>query len=125
MRVLYQTRRAAVKPAPARTAKATAAGSRSSASASQPSSSLTGTSPSAAPPKTRPRRLTYKEQRELEALEAEISALTAEKANLETQLSSGTLSYDALQAASARIGQVIALLDEKELRWLELSELAS
>ena len=118
-------RSAKATAAPARTAKAPAARTRSSASASQPSSSLSGASPSAAPPKARPRRLTYKEQRELEALEAEIAALTAERANLETQLSSGTLAYDALQAASARIGQIMALLDEKELRWLELSEFAS
>ena len=71
------------------------------------------------------RKLTYKEQRELESLEAEIETLTAEKAALETQLSSGTLAYEALQSTSARIGQIITLLDEKELRWLELSDLAS
>ena len=69
------------------------------------------------------RKLSYKEQREMESLEAEIEALNAEKAALESQLSSGTLAYDALQAASARIGQIMSLLDEKELRWLELSEI--
>ena len=71
------------------------------------------------------RKLTYKEQRELESLEAEIDALTAEKAALEGQLSSGTLAYEALQAASSRIGEIISLLDAKELRWLELSDIAS
>jgi ATP-binding cassette subfamily F protein uup len=69
------------------------------------------------------RKLSYKEQRELEALEAEIEALNAEKAALEGQLSSGVLAYEALQAASARVGEIISILDQKELRWLELSEI--
>ncbi|MBP5796558.1 MAG: ABC-F family ATP-binding cassette domain-containing protein, partial [Bacteroidales bacterium] len=71
------------------------------------------------------RKLSYKEQRELEALEAELEALGAEKASLEAQLSSGTLGYEALQSASARIGELMDLLDAKELRWLELSDIAS
>ena len=70
------------------------------------------------------RKLSYKEQRELEALEAEIEALNAEKATLEEQLSSGTLAFEALQTASARVGEIMSVLDEKELRWLELSEIA-
>ena len=60
----------------------------------------------------------------MESLEQEIDALNKEKAALEEQLSSGALAYDALQAASARIGEIMSILDEKELRWLELSEIA-
>lgn len=68
------------------------------------------------------RRLSYKEQRELEALEAEIPQLESEKSELEARLSSGTLSHGELTAASARIGELMAVIEEKEMRWLELSE---
>ena len=66
------------------------------------------------------------EQRERKAAEltAEIETLTAEKATLEQQLSNGTLTDPAaITNASTRIGEVIALLDEKEMRWLELDEI--
>ena len=68
------------------------------------------------------RRLTWKEQQELKALDEEIPRLEAEKADLEARLSSGTLSPADLQSASTRYGELQAILDEKELRWLELSE---
>ena len=69
------------------------------------------------------KKATYKEQKEYEALTAEIEALTAEKADLEAKLSGGTLTDPAeIMNASTRIGEVMALLDEKELRWLELDE---
>ncbi len=71
------------------------------------------------PPKKR--KLSYKELRELEQLEKDMEALNAEKASLEEALSSGTLAVDKLTEASTRIGEVIALLDEKEFRWLELN----
>ena len=67
------------------------------------------------------RRLSYREQRELEQLEKDIEALNAEKAGLEKDLNSGSLSYGELQKASERIGEIIALVDAKETRWLELS----
>ena len=70
----------------------------------------------------RKKKLTYKEQRELEQLEKDLEALAAEKAGLEDQLSSGTMPFDKLQAASERIGRIMEETDEKELRWLELSE---
>ncbi len=73
--------------------------------------------PAEAPKK---KKLSYKEQKELEQLEKDLEALAAEKAELEASL--GGLPYDRLQAASERIGQIIELIDEKELRWLELSE---
>ena len=70
------------------------------------------------------KKATYKEQKEYEALTAEIEQLTAEKADLEQRLSNGSLSNPAdITQASTRIGELISLLDEKELRWLELDEL--
>ena len=76
--------------------------------------------PQEAPAKKK--KLTFKEQRELEQLEKDLESLAAEKADLEAKLSSGTLPFDQLQTASERVGQLIDLIDEKELRWLELSE---
>lgn len=70
------------------------------------------------------KKLTFKERKEFEALEEEIPALEAEKAELETSMSSGTLSSDELMAKSQRITQVMEEIDEKTMRWLELSELA-
>ena len=69
------------------------------------------------------RKLSYKEQREMEQLEKDVEALNIEKAELETQLGSGTLPFDQLQAASQRIGEIIELIDEKELRLLELYDI--
>ena len=69
------------------------------------------------------RKLTYKEQKELEQLEKDLEALASEKEELETALGSGTLPYDQLQAASERIGVIMNLTDEKEFRLLELYEL--
>ncbi len=71
----------------------------------------------------RKRKLTYKEQRELEQLEKDLEALAEEKAGLEASLNSGTLPYDQLQKTSERIGAIIEETDEKELRLLELYEL--
>jgi ATP-binding cassette subfamily F protein uup len=64
----------------------------------------------------------FKEKRELEMLEQEIPALEAEQSLLENELSSGTLSSDELQAKSLRISCIIKELDEKAMRWMELSE---
>ena len=68
------------------------------------------------------KKLTYKEQKEFEQLEKDLEALAAEKADLEEKLNSGVLPYEELQKASERIGEIMELTDEKELRWLELSE---
>ena len=68
------------------------------------------------------KKLTYKEQKELEQLEKDLEALAAEKTDLEEKLNSGSLPYEELQKASERIGEIMELTDEKELRWLELSE---
>ncbi len=69
------------------------------------------------------RKLTYKEQKELEQLEKDLESLAAEKAELEDNLNRGTLPYDELQKTSERIGQIMELTDEKEFRLLELYEL--
>ena len=71
---------------------------------------------------TAPRKLSFNENREMEALETEIPALEAEKAALESSLSSGTLPVEELTAQSQRIAELIGLIDEKTMRWLELSE---
>ncbi len=70
----------------------------------------------------RKRRLSFKEKREMEQLEADIAALEAEKNNIETALCSGLLSVDELTEKSKRLPQLEEELDEKSLRWLELSE---
>lgn len=69
------------------------------------------------------RKLSFKEKREMEALEKEVEELTEERKTLETALSSGTLTNDEIIASGNRIGEVIARLDEAELRLLELMEL--
>ena len=69
------------------------------------------------------RKLSYKEQRELEELEKLLPQLESEKSELEEKLSSGTLSHEELSAAAARIGEIINQIEEKEMRWLELSEI--
>ena len=69
------------------------------------------------------RKLTYKEQKELEQLEKDLEALAAEKSELEERLNSGTMPYEELQKASERIGQIMEETDEKEFRLLELYEL--
>ncbi|MBP6624544.1 MAG: ABC transporter ATP-binding protein, partial [Chitinophagaceae bacterium] len=72
--------------------------------------------------KQKTEKISYKEKREFETLEAEMPVLTQEKATLELAMSDSNTSYDDLQKAAARIGEIIQLLEEKEMRWLELSE---
>lgn len=86
---------------------------------SKPQSSRANEQRQASPKK---KKLTYKEQKELEQLEKDLEALGAEKLELESAMSAGTLPYDKLQAASARFGEISSLIDEKELRWLELQD---
>ena len=92
---------------------------------SNPSSSPAGPVPggSAVGSPSPHRRLTYKEKREMEALEAEIAALEAEKSALETALCSGTLSVAELTEKSRRLPRLAEELSDKEMRWLELSEI--
>lgn len=69
------------------------------------------------------RQLTYKEKKEFETLEAEISALESEKRSITEILNAGNATYDELQQLSNRFVQISSQLEEKELRWLELSEI--
>jgi ATP-binding cassette subfamily F protein uup len=68
------------------------------------------------------KRLSYKEQRELEQIEMELQSLNEERTKLEAEISSGTLPYDRLSEVSKRIEEIISTIDEKEMRWLELNE---
>ncbi len=79
--------------------------------------------PSGPTDKTQKRKLSYKEKLEMQQLEQEIEQLNTEKTGIETALNSGTLSNDQLLQQSQRIAKIIELLDEKEMRWLELSEI--
>ena len=67
------------------------------------------------------KRLSYKEQREFDALELELERLNAEKTKIEELLSAGTATYEQIRDASGRYEALKAELDEKETRWLELS----
>lgn len=69
------------------------------------------------------RRLTFKERREMEQLEMEIAALEEEKKSLEVALCSGKLSVEELTEKSKRLPTLNEELDEKSMRWLELSEI--
>ena len=69
------------------------------------------------------RKMSFKEKREFEQLEKEIAELEAEKAQIEELLCSGTLSVDELTEKSKRLPEVNDLIDEKTMRWLELSEI--
>ena len=67
-------------------------------------------------------KLTFKEKREMEQIEAELEQLEQEKAAIEEELNSGNLPYDQLQLKSTRVGDIIGRTDLITMRWLELSE---
>ena len=69
------------------------------------------------------KRLTFKERQEMAALEVSIEALEKEKKEIEEALCSGTLSVDELTEKSKRLPLLQDELDEKSMRWLELSEI--
>ena len=69
------------------------------------------------------RQLSFKEKREFEILEKEMAALLKEKEISTEKMNSSDTAFAELQKYSLRIGEVTRLLDEKELRWLEISEL--
>lgn len=73
----------------------------------------------------RARRMTFAEKREFAALGDEIEALEAQIKNIEEELCSGTLSVETLTAHSRLLPQLKDALDEKSMRWLELSEIES
>jgi ATP-binding cassette subfamily F protein uup len=67
------------------------------------------------------KKLSFKGKQEFEALEKDIPKLEAEKVMIENQLASGTLSSEAIIAASKRFSEIGELIDEKTMRWLELN----
>lgn len=69
------------------------------------------------------RKMSFKEKQEFDALEKEITALEVEKQEIETALSSGALNNDEIVLASKRFAELNDLIDEKTMRWLELSEI--
>ena len=71
---------------------------------------------------TQKKKLSYKEQKEFEQIEKDLESLAEEKALLEESLSDGKMEFSELQRVSERIAEIISLTDEKEMRWLELSE---
>ena len=93
-------------------------------SAAAPASNDSAAKKSPRPEKEQKKKLSFKERKEFESLDAEIPQLEEEKARLEVEMSSGTLSNDQLLAKSERIAALIAEIDEKTMRWLELSEWA-
>ena len=68
--------------------------------------------------------MSFKDKKEFETLEKEIADLNKEKDTISAKLGSAELAFNEIQKLSARIGEITALIDRKELRWLELSELA-
>ena len=86
-----------------------------------PSPSQSGAGSESSPSR---RKLSYKEKREMEQLEQDIAALEEEQKQLEEALCSGTLGIDELTEKSKRLPQLKDELDEKSMRWLELSEIA-
>lgn len=87
-------------------------------SASSPLDATTSSKPSRL---DAPRKLSYKEQRELEQLEKDIESLTAEKSDLESKMNGGLTDPVELQKVTTRFAEVSSELDTKETRWLELS----
>ncbi|NDV47365.1 ABC transporter ATP-binding protein [Paludibacter sp. 221] len=87
----------------------------------QPKTSVTQSQP--AHKADKPRKMSFKEKQEFEALEKEIPQLEAEKAEIEKQLSSGVLDNESIISASQRFAELADLIDEKTMRWLELSEI--
>ncbi|WP_373815244.1 ABC transporter C-terminal domain-containing protein, partial [Porphyromonas loveana] len=74
-------------------------------------------------PDTKPRRLSFKETRELEEIEIHLPELEARKAELEQLMSSGTLSNTELIAAGEKMTALIEEIDTLGMRWLELSDI--
>lgn len=70
------------------------------------------------------RKLTFKEKQELETTTKEIAKLEAEKVQLETEISSGSLPHNEITQKSARYAELMKLIDKKSERWFELTEIA-
>lgn len=73
---------------------------------------------------TSKKKMSFKEKREFELLEKEIAGLEEEKTSLAAEMSTGQLGYERMQVIASRLTAISSQLEEKEMRWLELSELA-
>ncbi|SHM28006.1 ATP-binding cassette, subfamily F, uup [Chitinophaga jiangningensis] len=69
------------------------------------------------------KKMSFKEKRELEMLEQAIEKLEGEKKEIENELSCGNLPFEKIAPLTTRMGEILELLDEKSIRWLELSEI--
>ena len=106
------------RPLPVREGSNNSKGGKKSAAPSAPLPARAGQGSGASS-----RKLTYKEKREMEQLEKDIAALEAEQRQIEEALCGGTTSVDEITALSKRLPQLKDELDEKSMRWLELSEI--
>ena len=116
----YSEYRSFIKDYEAKQKKDAEAAKKKAQAAILPKELQNGNSANTSPAK---KKLSWKEQRELEQLEKDIEELGKEKKEIEEKLSSGSLSNDECTSMAIRFGEVKELLDEKEMRWLELSEL--
>ncbi len=76
-------------------------------------------------PKEKPRKLSFKEKKEMEQLEQDLETLNANKSTIEDELNSGSLDSETLTEKSKILSQIMDDIDEKEMRWLELSEIGN
>ncbi len=74
-------------------------------------------------PKDKPKKLSFKEKKEMEQLEVDMEDLNTEKDSIENELNSGSLSPEEIGDKAKRLNEIMEFLDEKEMRWLELSEI--
>ncbi|MCW3787609.1 ABC-F family ATP-binding cassette domain-containing protein [Plebeiibacterium sediminum] len=74
-------------------------------------------------PKDKPKKLSFKEKKEMEQLEVDMEELNTEKETIENELNSGSLSPEEIGDKAKRLNEIMEFLDEKEMRWLELSEI--
>jgi len=72
-----------------------------------------------------PRKLSYNEKKELETIEKDIAKMEKRKKEIEQQFLGGIESNDEITALSVELGDIKNTIDEKEMRWLELSEIGS
>ncbi|QES88457.1 ABC-F family ATP-binding cassette domain-containing protein [Rhizosphaericola mali] len=74
-------------------------------------------------PEAPKKKASYNEKKEFDSLERELKKLNSEKTEIESKLADATLAFEDVNSLSLRIGEINNAIDEKELRWLELSEL--
>ena len=97
---------------------------RDAAPAKKATATSSAVSTTPPPSSNKPRKLSFKEKRELEQLEKDITSLETEKKQIEEALSSGAISVDEITRLSKRLPLLDDELDVKSMRWLELSEIA-